>query len=326
MIGERFNYQDTFFRDLTLCVLDTIEGEIRWVNRFSSGDREVNVPFYYSMTGDERFLMDSFSDDVVNNNRFVDVNTDIIPRAHLTMTGFDIRSDEFSNPNVWLKMVLENQEEIRRVLAKIRAVPVTVKYEMTILLTSEIDIFKCNQAIMDTLWLYRFMYFEHNFMNIDAIMIVPDGTQVEIQREKSLTGDNTMKISLSFEVQTYYPAFRKPNLSDLNTGLFFNNYPWSSVNSALSNRFVNNGSGPGQHGNSFGFNNGPNGTPTGTGTVGGGPGGGGSGGGGPNNNFDGRYDLLPYPKRTRWYANLREITGKTVPNDMNSNSDDGVGP
>jgi hypothetical protein len=167
MIGEKFNYQETFFRDLTLCVLDTLEGEIRWVNRFSSGDREVNVPFYYSLTGDERFLMDSFNDDIVNSNRFVDVNTDIIPRAHLTMTGFDIRSDEFSNPNVWLRMVVENEDEIRRVLAKIRAVPVTVKYEMSILLSSEIDVFKCNQAIMDTLWLYRFMYFEYNFLNIE---------------------------------------------------------------------------------------------------------------------------------------------------------------
>jgi hypothetical protein len=46
MIGERFNFEDVFFRDLTVCVLDTLEGEVRWVNKFSSGDRVVNVPFY----------------------------------------------------------------------------------------------------------------------------------------------------------------------------------------------------------------------------------------------------------------------------------------
>lgn len=279
MIGEKFNYQDTFFRDLTLCVLDTLEGEIRWVNRFTSGDRLVNVPFYYSLTGDERFLMDSFNDDIVNNNRFVDVNTDMIPRAHLTMTGFDIRSDEFANPNVWLKMVVENQDEIRRVLAKIRAVPVTVKYDMSILLSSEIDVFKCNQAIMDTLWLYRFMYFEHNFMNIDAVMLIPDGTQVEIQREKNLTSENNIRVTLSFEVQTYYPAFRKPNISDdTKNEQFFNNYPWSNVNSSLSNRFS-----------------------------------------------DGeRSDVIVYPKRTKWYVNLREVNGPGTPNSTNSNLDNDI--
>lgn len=214
MIGEQFNFEDVFFRDLTVCVLDTLEGEIRWINRFSSGDKEVNVPFYYSMTGDERFLLDSFTDDIVSNNRFVDLNTDIIPRGHLTLTGFDIRSDEFANPNVWLKMVIENNEEVRKVLTKVRAVPISVKYDLTILLASEIDVFKCSQAIMDTLWLYRFMYFEHNFMNIDAVMLIPDSNQVEMNREKNLTSDNQIKLTLSFEVQTYYPAYRKPRTTD----------------------------------------------------------------------------------------------------------------
>jgi hypothetical protein len=134
-------------------------------------------------------------------------------------------------------MVVENQDEVRRVLAKIRAVPVSVKYDIVIMISSEIDIFKCNQAIMDTLWLYRFMYFEYNFMNIDAVMLFPDGSQVEIQREKSLSSDNTIKITLSIEVQTYYPAFRKPNLSEVQSGQFFNNYTWSAVNSSLSNRY-----------------------------------------------------------------------------------------
>ena len=214
MIGEKNNYEDCFYRDLTICVLDTLEGEIRWMNRFSSGDREVNVPFYYSMTGDERFLLDSFSDDIASNNRFVDLNTDIIPRGHLTLTGFDIRSDEFANPNVWLKMITEaeNSDEIRKALVKVRAVPVSVKYDLSILLASEIDIFKCSQAIMDTLWLYRFMYFEHNFMNIDAVMLIPDSNQVEIQRDKNMTSDNQIKLTLSFEVQTYYPAYRKPRV------------------------------------------------------------------------------------------------------------------
>lgn len=212
MIGERFNFEDVFFRDLTTCVLDTMEGQVNWVNRFSTGDVYVKVPFYYSLTGDERFLLDSFQDDIVSNNRFVELNTDMIPRGHLTLTGFNIKSDEFANPNVWLRMVVEDATEIRRVLAKVRAVPISVNYDLTILLSSEVDIFKCSQAIMDTLWLYRFMYFEHNFMNIDAVMVLPDSNQIEISREKNLTSDNTIKMTVSFEVHTYYPAFRRDRI------------------------------------------------------------------------------------------------------------------
>jgi len=234
MIGDRFNFEDVFFRDLTACVLDTLEGQIKWINRFSSGDVYVNVPFYYSLTGDERFLLDTFVDDIVSENRFVELNTDQIPRGHITMKGFNINSDEFANPNVWLRMVVENEVEIRKVLTKVRAVPITVNYDLEILLSSELDIFKCSQAIMDTLWIYKFMYFEHNFMNIDAVILMPDNNSIEINREKNLTSDNQIKMSVSFEVQTYYPAFRKDRVDygrkDMNDSIvtggvsdFFNN-------------------------------------------------------------------------------------------------------
>jgi hypothetical protein len=215
MIGERYNFEDCFFRDLTVCVLDTLEGQIKWNNRFTSGDVFVQVPIYYSLTGDERFLLDSFSDDIVSENRYVELNTDIIPRGHLTMTGFNIKSDEFANPNVWLRMVIENEKEIRKVLAKVRAVPITVNYDLEILLSSEIDTFKCSQAIMNTIWIYKFMYFEHNFMNIDAVLTMPDSNTVQMAREKNLTSDNKISLKVSFTVETYYPAWRPDRVNDV---------------------------------------------------------------------------------------------------------------
>lgn len=213
MIGENFNYDDVFFRDLTVCVLDTLEGQIKWTNNFTSNDVYVDVPFYYSMTGDERFLLDSFTDDIVSgdscgNGRYIELNTDIIPRAHVTLKSFNIREDEFANPTTWLRTVVENEQEIRKILGRIRAIPVTVNYEIVITLASELDSFKCSQAIMNTIWPYKFMYFEYNFMNIDAVILMPESTNTEITRDKNLTSDNVIKMTFSIDVQTYYPAFR----------------------------------------------------------------------------------------------------------------------
>lgn len=212
MIGNRNNMDTTFFRDLTVCVLDTLEGSLRWVNRFTSGDYAVEVPMYYSMTGDERFLLDSFQDDIASGSRKSELNTDIVPRGHITMRGFNIRSDEFANPNTWLRMVVENEAEVRKILTKVRAVPVSVNYDLEITLANEIDTFKCSQALMDTLWLYRFMYFEHNYMSIDAVLLTPDDTNIEINRDKDMSSSNDIKMTVSFEVQTYYPAFRKDKI------------------------------------------------------------------------------------------------------------------
>lgn len=214
---HKFNFEDCFFRDLTACLLDTIDGQLTWVNRFSNKNVEVRVPIFYSMTGDENFLLNSFSDDIVSDSRYIELNTSMIPRGHITLTSISIKSDEFANPNVWLKWLREDTEEIRRELTKIRAIPLSVKYDLQILVKSEIDSFKCQEAIMNILWLYKYMYFEHNFMNIDAIFVVPDDQTVEINREVNLSSDNTIKLTTSFEVHTYYPAVR-PEAYNYKTG------------------------------------------------------------------------------------------------------------
>lgn len=215
-IGQKYNSNDCFFRDLTISLLDTLEGKIGWTNRFSDKDIEVIVPFYYSLSGSEDFLLDSFTDDVVSNNRYVELNTDIIPRGSITMTGYTIKSDEFRNPNIRLKVALEDKDEIKSVMAKIRPIPISVNYDITILVKSELDIFKCSESIMDMVWLYKFFYFEYNFMHINAFFSIPDTEGIEIVREKNMTSDNTMKITLQLQVETYYPGFdKKVNNKDI---------------------------------------------------------------------------------------------------------------
>lgn len=218
-IDNKFNFDDVFYRDLTVCLLATLEDKISWVNRFSSGPVEVVAPIYYSMTGNEDFLMDTFQSDIASDAQPLEINTDSYPRGHITMKTWRIKSDEFANPNQWLRMVVENETEIKKVLTKIRALPITANYELTLLVNSEIDTFKASQAIMDTLWLYKHMYFEYNFLYVDALIIVPDDMEVTINREKNISSDDSIKLTINFEVHTYYPAFNKEHVIERPTGV-----------------------------------------------------------------------------------------------------------
>jgi hypothetical protein len=207
MIGDKFNYDDVFLRDLTICVLDTMEGRLRWINRFKNEDVEVVLPVYYSLTGDERFLLDSFTDDIVSNNRATELNTDQIPRGHLTLTNWTVNSNEFRNPNVWMRSLVKDDTETRMALRKVRAIPITATYEFTALLKTEVDVFKCSQTLLNALWLYKPMFFEYEFLHINAMLNMPDNESITISREKNLKSDNTIKLTSNIEVQTYYPAF-----------------------------------------------------------------------------------------------------------------------
>lgn len=210
MIGKNFNYDDVFLRSVTIAVLDTLEGEIKWDYNFSSGKREVSVPFYYSLTGDEKFVLDAFSDDVVSNNRLIALNADQTPRGVLTLTGFDMLTEQLGNPNVWIATNLERNDELLTTYNRIRPIPISIKYELVIALNSENDYFKCSEALMNTIGVYRYMEFQYNHFNINAVMQLPDGNQFEKERNQNFTTNNQVKLTSTFEVITYYPGYRRP--------------------------------------------------------------------------------------------------------------------
>ena len=209
MIGEELNYEDSFIRAVTVSVLDTLENELYWNYRFSSGVKKVVVPIYYSLTGDERYAVDTFVDDVVSDNRLNELNTDIIPRGVLTMTGFDLLSDQITNPNVWIRVPIEDKDEIKNILVRVRPMPISIKYELGILLNSENDYFKCSEAIMNTIGVYRYMAFQYNDFNMNAVMQLPDSNQFEMTRDANLTTKNQIKLTITFEVLTAYPGWRR---------------------------------------------------------------------------------------------------------------------
>jgi hypothetical protein len=186
-----------------------LEERLGWVNKFSDGDVQVDVPVYYSLSGkNDDYLLDSFQDDIVGEARKLDMNTDIIPRAHVTLNNWAISGSEFTNPNVWLRQVVEDEEEIRKVLTKVRAMPIKANFSSTILLNSELDTFKASEAVMTALMFYKHMYFEYNFMYIDAVATFPEDSNIEIVRDFSMGGENELiKMEFNFEVQTTYPAW-----------------------------------------------------------------------------------------------------------------------
>ena len=224
MIGDKLNYSDVFFRNMTASVLDILEGEVYWEYEFSSGVREVVVPFYYSLTGDEKYLLDTFTDDVVSDNRLTELNTDVTPRGVVTWTGFDIVTDELANPNVWMKVDLEDKEEVKKVLARVKPYPIVSKYELVLILNSENDVFKCAEALMDTLGIYKYFQFHYRNMNILGVVQFPESHQFEKGREINSTTKNEVKYTMNFEVKSYYPAFRKIRMAKNRTEL---NDNWS---------------------------------------------------------------------------------------------------
>jgi hypothetical protein len=210
-IGIHHDYDDQFFRMITISVAKTLSRNIRLINKFEPEDETKTgmyrffLPFYTSLTGSERFVLDAFVDDVVDKR--VNVNTDQHQRGSIIFTGFNSRSDESANPNQYLSKKEEINGTIRKVISKVKSVPVTVNFDIEIQLATMNEIDKVSQKLMNIFYNYQFFNFDYYGLKVDAFFNLPDDKSIEIQREIAMDTDKKKFIKFSIEVQSYYPIF-----------------------------------------------------------------------------------------------------------------------
>lgn len=203
---ETHNWNEVFMRDVTVGLTSELYRKIRWFNRWSNGDTKlITVPFYYSLTGDDRFLLDAFVDDIGGNRP--ELNIDPIPRAIIELSSWSAKRSEFTNPNVNIIMHEEKNGELKHVVGKYRPIPMRFSYSIEIMLASVGDVFKCSQSILDWIWAYKHFYINYKSLRINAAFYIPDEQSNEIERTISgLSGNNHKTIKFNIDLHTYYPV------------------------------------------------------------------------------------------------------------------------
>ena len=65
---KKFNYDDVYFRALSVVLLDYLSSKVYIWNRIDTDNLEyVDIPFYYDLTGDERFMQDHYLGDSIDD-------------------------------------------------------------------------------------------------------------------------------------------------------------------------------------------------------------------------------------------------------------------
>lgn len=205
MIGEKRNFDDSYLRMVSISLTKTLTRCISWINYFHDKKIRVVVPFYMSMAGSERFVLDAFVDDIVDSR--VELNTDQIPRGIVSFNGFSTVTSEFANPNSYLSKKTEINGKMKSFIQKTKGIPINIAYDIDIVLMTEIDVYKCSEKIMNMLFNYMFFNIDYFGMKIDAVFSLPDEKGIEIVREQNLDSDTKKHIKFSLNVQTYYPSY-----------------------------------------------------------------------------------------------------------------------
>jgi hypothetical protein len=203
---DKTNYDDVYLRCVILGFLGFLRNRFSWINtREDGGDYEVKLPIYYSLTGDNRYIMDAFYDDIPDKR--VNMNTDQIPRGVITLKSWAVKQDEFTNPNIWYNVPQVVDDELVQIVTQTKAVPVKLTFTLDTILDSEIDVFKSWQTYMDNLWIYKYFSYDYKMVNINAIFNFVGDTENVLVRDYKFGDTEVLKTSYTFEVHTFYPIF-----------------------------------------------------------------------------------------------------------------------
>lgn len=202
--NDKTNFDDVYLRCVIVGFLGFMRNRFSWTNIGENGPYDVKLPIHYSLTGDNRYIMDAFYDDIPDDR--VNMNTDQIPRGVITLKSWAVKTDEFTNPNIWYNTTKEQDNELVQHISQIKAVPVKLTFGLDTILDNEIDVFKCWQTYMENMWIYKYFVFDYKNMPINAVFNFVSDTDNPIVRDTKF-GDSTevLKTHYDFEVHTFFP-------------------------------------------------------------------------------------------------------------------------
>lgn len=204
-IGQRYNYDNVYLRMVTVALGRVLNRNIRWINYFKDETRCITLPFNYRLFGQERFLLDSYLDDIVD--RRVELNTDQIPRGVISLTSFQSVLDEFANPNIYIPKDCRIKNEWKRIITKVKAIPMQMNFDIEIMMDDVRDVWVCSEKLMMFLFPYYFFNMDYFGLKIDLVLTLPDDKTVEIPTEGDFTSDKKKTIKFPLTVRGYYPVW-----------------------------------------------------------------------------------------------------------------------
>lgn len=210
---KTLNTDDIFLRNLTIALLDLLNGEMVLTIAREDHREEFRVPFVYNYGTDEGFLKD-FYIGLPDNCRIpvAEGTYDIIPRGIVTLSSFQVKTSDITNKFVRGSFTeTERGDNDQNVLtgysAQLFSFPMSVKFEIKIICDNLNKAFKIAENMLHLNYANRVVYFQYNGVRIPAQFQFPATETVEKQYKFTLTDNNKININLSMDVETYLPSF-----------------------------------------------------------------------------------------------------------------------
>ena len=210
-----FNKNDVVLRNILVGVLATLNNRMYWYNQISQTEKKkINVPFYFSTTGDERFLMDSFMNDVAYEDPTLPSGKaegpyNKIPRGIIQLDGINIDAGSMTNKFVRaFYQRVQTDGTLKTLNSEVFMIPLKLPFTCEIYVDSNLDIFKAIQRIIEIFYKHQVFQVDIDGTRIPAMASLPEDFEKERPLEYTFSDAKKWKVSFSIEVNTFMPIFK----------------------------------------------------------------------------------------------------------------------
>lgn len=225
---QKYNTDDVFLRNLIVGLLKSLNDKIKYRQTDDKQNiMEVYIPFYYSLSGDESFMQDSFLNYVNCNDEtpVAEGNYDVIPRGVVVFQSAQINTQALTNKFTRMSYTMEDEKGQMKSYSSItNSIPLDLAFEVTIRIDTLLDAFKVFQSVITTLYkTYKFS-FDYEGLKIDAQVGFPESYDMSKQLDFTYSSNpRYLDFKFNIEIESYLPE------KDLTTERFKGNLMQSGI-------------------------------------------------------------------------------------------------
>jgi len=214
----KFNKDDSVIRHVIVGLLADLNNKVYYYIQRTEDNRErVPIPFHYAITGSEAFLYDNFLQDSLLDpgNQVAMGNYNKLPIGIINMTSMNIDSASLLNKYVRGTYVKEMPDQtVRSFISQFQMIPVTMNFDCTIKVDSNLDQFKVAESLIKILY-------KSNQFNVDAGTLqegtfrlasyykFPEDQAFERPIQFGFNDQKQYTITFSIEMLSFIPSFEK---------------------------------------------------------------------------------------------------------------------
>jgi len=205
--NQEYNKDNTILRYLVVSMLAELSEKVYYYNQVDETTlKKINVPFFYSISGNERFLLDNFMFDAEASGKAIG-DYEVVPRGILQMNSMSIDSSAQTNKFTRAEFVREWEGVLKTFSLETNFLPVTMGFGVTLICSNNLEMLKITEAVMSKLYKGTLFSCDLGMMRVQASMSVPEDYSQDRLFEWGLNDKKEFQVTFDMELRSFMPVF-----------------------------------------------------------------------------------------------------------------------